>query len=84
MKDPLKTHPTYKGLYSQHSQRVLEKLAEVFNSWYSSNDDRDNPPGYRKENYHDGEGRCVHENHPRSMVTWKQNCIRHDTENNRV
>jgi len=84
LKDELKTHIKYKGLHSQSSQRVLEELAEAFNSWYSSDDDRDNPPGYRKENYYDQQGRRVHEEHPRSTVTWKQNGIRHDTKNNRV
>jgi putative transposase len=84
LKDELKTHPKYKGLHSQSSQRVLEELAEAFNSWYSSDDNRDNPPGYRKRNYYDEEGRRVHEEHPRSTVTWKQNGIRHDTKNNRV
>ncbi|OYR63285.1 RNA-guided endonuclease InsQ/TnpB family protein, partial [Halorubrum ezzemoulense] len=84
LKDELKTHPNYKGLHSQSSQRVLEELAEAFNSWYGSDDERDNPPGYRKENYYDDEGRRVHEEHPRSTVTWKQNGIRHDTKNNRV
>ena len=53
LKAELKTHPTYKGLHSQSSQRVLEEIAEGFNSWYGSEDDRDNPPGYRKENYYD-------------------------------
>jgi putative transposase len=88
LKDELKTHNTYKGLYkglhSQSSQRVLEELAEAFNSWYSSDDDRDNPPGYRKQSYYDQQGRRVHEEHPRSTVTWKQNGIKHDTENSRV
>jgi putative transposase len=84
LKDELKTHPKYKGLHSQSSQRVLEELAEAFNSWHSSDDNRDNPPGYRKRNYYDAEGRRVHEEHPRSTVTWKQNGIRHDTKHNRV
>ena len=84
LKDELKTHRKYKGLHSQSSQRVLEELAEAFNSWYSSDDDRDNPPGYRKRNYYDDEGRRVHEEHPRSTVTWKQNGVRHDTKHNRV
>ena len=84
LKDELKTHNKYKGLHSQSSQRVLEELAEAFNSWYGSEDDRDNPPGYRKENYYDQQGRRVHEEHPRSTVTWKQNGIRHDIKNNRV
>ena len=84
LKNELKTHSKYKGLHSQSSQRVLEELAEAFNSWYSSDDDRDNPPGYRKRNYYDQQGRRVHEEHPRSTVTWKQNGIRHDIKNNRV
>ena len=84
LKSELKTHSKYNGLHSQSSQRVLEELAEAFNSWYSSNGDRNNPPGYRKENYYDDEGRRVHEEHPRSTVTWKQNGIRHDTKNNCV
>ena len=84
LKDELKTHTKYKGLHSQSSQRVLEELAEAFTSWYESDDDRDNPPGYRKENYYDDHGNRVHEEHPRSTVTWKQNGIRHDTKNNRV
>lgn len=84
LKNELKSHPKYKGLHSQSSQRVLEELAEAFNSWYSSDDARDNPPGYRKRNYYDLEGRCVHEEHPRSTVTWKQDAIRHDTKNNRI
>jgi len=84
LKDELKTHTNYKGLHSQSSQRVLEELAEAFTSWYESDDDRDNPPGYRKQNYYDSQGRRVHEEHPRSTVTWKQNGIKHDTENNRV
>ncbi|WP_077152445.1 RNA-guided endonuclease InsQ/TnpB family protein [Halorubrum tropicale] len=84
LKDELKTHTNYKGLHSQSSQRVLEELAEAFTSWHESDDDRDNPPGYRKQNYYDSQGRRVHEEHPRSTVTWKQNGIRHDPENNRV
>ena len=84
LKDELKTHNKYKGLHSQSSQRVLEELAEAFNSWYDSDDDRDNPPGYRKENYYDQQGRRVHEEHPRSTVTWKQKGIRHDSKNDRV
>ena len=84
LKDELKTHTNYNGLHSQSSQRVLEELAEAFTSWYESDDDRDNPPGYRKQNYYDSQGRRVHEEHPRSTVTWKQNGIKHDTENNRV
>ena len=86
LKEELKGHTTYKGLHSQSSQRVLEELAEAFNSWYETrkSDDRANPPGYRKKNYYDQQGRLVHEEHPRSTVTWKQNGIKHDTKNNRV
>jgi putative transposase len=86
LKRELKTHPKYKGLHSQSSQRVLEELAEAFNSWYGKrkSDNRANPPGYRKENYYDDHGNRVHEEHPRSTVTWKQKGIRHDTKNNRV
>jgi putative transposase len=84
LKSELKDHDKYRGLHSQSSQRVLEELAEAFNSWYSSDDDRDNPPGYRKRNYYDDQGRRVHEEHPRSTVTWKQKGIRHDPKHNRV
>ena len=86
LKNELKTHPKYKGLHSQSSQKVLEELSEAFNSWYETrkSDDRANPPGYRKKNYYDNQGRLVHEEHPRSTVTWKQNGIKHDTKNNRV
>ncbi|HZD43560.1 MAG TPA: hypothetical protein VE134_05825, partial [Methanomicrobiales archaeon] len=74
LKRELKTHNTYKGLHSQSSQRVLEELAEAFHSWYDKrkNDSRANPPGYRKKNYYDDDGNRVHEEHPRSTVTWKQ------------
>jgi putative transposase len=86
LKLELKAHPTYKGLHSQSSQRVLEELAEAFNSWYGKrkSDDRANPPGYRKQNFYDDDGKRVHEEHPRSTVTWKQNGIRHDTQNDRL
>ena len=86
LKHELKGHTTYKGLHSQSSQRVLEELAEAFNSWYGkrTSDSRANPPGYRKRNYYDDEGNRVHEAHPRSTVTWKQHGFRHDTRNNRV
>ena len=86
LKRELKGHDNYKGLHSQSSQRVLEELAESFNSWYGKrkSDNRANPPGYRKKNYYDKQGRRVHEEHPRSTVTWKQNGIKHDTKNNRV
>ncbi len=70
----------------QSSQRVLAELAEAFNSWDETrkSDTRANPPGYRKRNYSDQQGRRVHEEHPRSTITWKQNGIKHDTKNNRV
>ncbi|MFC5973424.1 RNA-guided endonuclease InsQ/TnpB family protein [Halomarina salina] len=86
LKRELKTHPTYKGLHSQSSQRVLEELAEAFTSWFGKRkeDARANPPGYRKKNYYDDHGNRVHEEHPRSTVTWKQKGIRHDTKNERV
>ncbi len=86
LKSELKTHNKYKGLHSQSSQRVLEELAEAFNSWYSKrkSDNRANPPGYRKKNSYDNKGNRVHEEHPRSTVTWKQKGIRHDSNHNRV
>jgi len=86
LKDELKVHTNYKGLHSQSSQRVLEELAEAFNSWYEKrkSDSRANPPSYRKKNYYDTDGNRVHEEHPRSTVTWKQNGIKHDSKNNRV
>jgi len=86
LKSELKTHNKYKGLHSQSSQRVLEELAEAFNSWYGKrkSDDRANPPGYRKKNYYDNKGRRVHEEHPRSTVIWKQKGIRHDIKNGRL
>ena len=84
LKHELKTHPKYKGLHSQSSQNVLEELSEAFSSWFGSDDDRDNPPGYRKRNYYDSDGNRVHEEHPRSTVTWKQNGIRHDTKHERI
>ncbi len=82
----MKGHSKYKGLQSQSSQRVLEELAEAFNSWYEKrkSDSRANPPDYRKKNYYDDDGNRVHEEHPRSTVTWKQNGIKHDAKNNRV
>ncbi len=83
LKSEVKTHPKYKGLHSQSSQKVLEELSEAFTSWFNSADSRDNPPGYRKQNYYDDEGRRVHEEHPRSTVTWKANGFRHDTKHNR-
>jgi putative transposase len=64
LKHELKTHPKYKGLHSQSSQKVLEEFSEAFSSWFGSDDDRDNPPGYRKTNYYDTDGNRVHEEHP--------------------
>ncbi|EMA51090.1 RNA-guided endonuclease InsQ/TnpB family protein [Halococcus thailandensis] len=84
LKSELKGHEKYTDLQSQSSQRVLEELAEAFHSWYGSSDTRDNPPGFRKRNYYDEDGNLVHEEHPRSTVTWKQKGIRHDTENDRL
>jgi putative transposase len=86
LKSELKGHDNYKGLHSQPSQRVLEELAESFNSWYGKRktEPRANPPGYRKRNDDDDHGNRIHEEHPRSMVTWKQKGIRHDTKHNRV
>ena len=83
LKTEVKDHPKYKGLHSQSSQNVLEELSESFTSWFGSDDDRDNPPGYRKRNYYDSEGNRVHEEHPRSTVTWKANGFRHDTKHER-
>ena len=59
LKNELKGHNKYNGLHSQSSQRILEELAEAFNSWYGSDDKRDNPPGYRKRNYYDDHGNRV-------------------------
>ncbi len=86
LKHELKDHPKYKGLHSQSSQRVLEELAESFHSWYQNrkSDDRANPPGYRKRNYYDDQGRRVHEEHPRSTITWKQNGFKHDKNHNKI
>jgi putative transposase len=84
LKRELKNHPKYDGLHSQSSQRVLEELAEASHSWYNSDDDRDNPPGYRKRNYYDNHGNRVHEEHPRSTVTWKQNGFKHDQKHNKI
>jgi putative transposase len=84
LKEQLKTNKHYNGLHSQSAQQVLEELAEAFNNWLNSDDKRDNPPGYRKQWYHDSEGRLVHEEHPRSTVTWKKSAIRHDEKNHRL
>ena len=63
LKRELKDHTKYNGLHSQSSQRVLEELAESVHSWFQSDDNRDNPPGYCKENYYDDQGRRVPEEH---------------------
>ncbi|WP_336358752.1 RNA-guided endonuclease InsQ/TnpB family protein [Haloarcula sp. CGMCC 1.6347] len=86
LKRELKDHTKYNGLHSQSSQRVLEELAESFHSWYQKrkSDDRANPPGYRKRNYYDQDGNRVHEEHPRSTVTWKQNGFKHDKKHNKI
>lgn len=70
-KHELKNHSKYNGLHSQSSQKVLEELSQAFSSWFGSDDNRDNPPGYRKRNYYNGDGNKIHEEHPRSTVTWK-------------
>ncbi|ERH09157.1 MAG: hypothetical protein J07HX64_00909 [halophilic archaeon J07HX64] len=82
-KHELKTHAKYKELHSHSSQKVLEELSEAFSSWFGSDGDRDNPPGYRKCNYYDSDGNRVHEEHPRSTVTWEKG-IRHDTKHDRI
>jgi putative transposase len=84
LKRELKDNKHYNGLHSQSAQQVLEELADAFNNWLKSDDDRDNPPGYRKQWYHDKQGRLVHEEHPRSTVTWKSSAIRHDEQNHRL
>ncbi|WP_302082895.1 RNA-guided endonuclease InsQ/TnpB family protein [Salinibaculum rarum] len=84
LKRELKAHPKYRGLHSQSSQKVLEELSEAFSSWLDSDDERDNSPGYRKRNYYDEDGNSVHEEHPRSTVTWKKRGIWHDDTHNRI
>jgi putative transposase len=74
LKSELKDHERYNDLLAQSSQRVLEELAEAFTSWYNSDDERDNPPGYRKRG----------DDHPRSTVTWKREGIRHDTKHSQL
>ncbi|MFW5983766.1 MAG: RNA-guided endonuclease InsQ/TnpB family protein, partial [Halobacteria archaeon] len=74
LKSELKDHERYSDLHSQSSQRVLEELSEAFNGWYNSNNENDNPPGYRKRG----------DDHPRSTVTWKKRGIKHDDEYNRL
>ena len=73
----LKSHERYDDLHSQSSQRVLQELAEAFNSWYGNRrngDTRANPPKYRKRG----------DEHPRSTVTFKQAGFKIDTKYNRV
>lgn len=84
LKRELKDNKHYNGLHSQSAQQVLEELDTAFDNWLKSDDDRDNPPGYRKEWYHDSKGNLVHEEHPRSTVTWKKSAIRHDEKNHRL
>jgi putative transposase len=89
LKHELKEHEKYKDLHSQSSQRVLEELAEAFTSWYGKRDGgngdrRANPPDYRKKNYYDADDNRVHEEHPRSTITWKQQGIRHDTKHGHI
>jgi hypothetical protein len=43
LKNELKTHNKYKRLHSQSSQRVLEELAEAFNSNSCRGTERGNP-----------------------------------------
>jgi putative transposase len=83
LKYEVKTYTKYKGLHSQSSQKLLEELSEVFTSWFNSDDKQDNPPGYRKRNYYDEDGNRVHEEHPRSTVTWKADGFRRDTKHGR-
>ncbi|MUW13468.1 IS200/IS605 family element transposase accessory protein TnpB [Halorubrum sp. CBA1125] len=73
----LKSHERYADLHSQSSQRVLQELAEAFNSWYGkrrNGNARANPPGYRKHG----------DEHPRSTVTFKAAGFKLDTQYNRV
>lgn len=73
----LKSYERYDDLHSQSSQRVLQELAEAFNSWYAkrrNGDTRANPPHYRKHN----------DDHPRSTVTFKTAGFTLDTKNQRV
>lgn len=47
----LKHHERYADLNAQSSQRVIEELAEAFDSWFGHRQDGNrnaNPPGYRK------------------------------------
>lgn len=84
LKHALKDHDRYKDLHSQSSQRVLSELAEAFRAWYRTDDERANPPGYRKRRYYDDAGNLVHEEHPRSTVTWKRDAIQHHPSQNHL
>ncbi|ELY61258.1 RNA-guided endonuclease InsQ/TnpB family protein [Natronolimnohabitans innermongolicus] len=77
LKSYLKTHERYADLHSQSSQRVLEELAEAFDSWKGkrrNGDSKANPPSYRKHT----------DDHPRSTVTFKQKGFKVDTKFGRV
>jgi hypothetical protein len=47
-------------------RRVPPERDEAFNSWYGKrkSDGRANPPGYRKKNYDDNQGRLQRLEHP--------------------
>ena len=83
LKSYMKNQACWKDLNAQSSQKVIEELSDAFQSWFDLRHkfDEANPPGYRKKNYYDDHGNRVHEEHPRSTVTWKQNGIRHDINN---
>ena len=73
----LKSSKRYADLNAQSSQRVIQELAEAFNSWYGhrqNGNQNANPPGYRKHG----------DQHPRSTVTFKEDGFKHDPENGRV
>ncbi|MFP8954276.1 RNA-guided endonuclease InsQ/TnpB family protein [Natrialbaceae archaeon A-arb3/5] len=73
----LKSHERYDDLHSQSSQRVLQELAEAFNSWYGkrrNGNTNANPPGYRKHG----------DEHPRSTVTFKSAGFKLDTQYDRA
>jgi putative transposase len=73
----LKSHERYADLNAQSSQRVIQELAEAFNSWYGhrqNGNSEANPPAYRKHG----------DQHPRSTVTFKEDGFKHDAENGRV
>jgi putative transposase len=73
----LKSHERYGDLNAQSSQRVIQELAEAFNSWYGhrqNGNEKANPPAYRKRG----------DQHPRSTVTFKEDGFKHDPENGRV